>query len=128
MGAITGVAVRTWGVDTSSCYVATTIGLFYYNGSKGTFTNIWKTAVLSVAYSPLIDLAAAGDANFVALFTEDILDSMEWVTDLMTASGGVYDGPALAVAFDDEGSLYLANEVMNKNVAHAFMQMHENGH
>ncbi len=107
-GRIAAIAVVAWDSAQRSAYIAAEKGLFLA-GAAGVVL-LDGAAHLSVAYSAAAGVAAGGTQDHVQLFNGTRVVSREWVTDLGSAAGGVYDGPARSLVFDEAGILYAANE------------------
>jgi hypothetical protein len=112
-GNVSGLVLPQWDKTQGLfAYVATASGLYFYTStSSPQLTNVWPRPIISVAFSSTLGIAAAGDHDHVCVFEREELVNCEWVTDLTSLSGGVYDGPITSMVFDRTGILYAGNEV-----------------
>ena len=78
--------------DTTSTIIGATNGLFLL--TKDTqLSRVDPTPVLSVAYSSVLRLYAAGTQDKISVYRGPNLVRWEWVTDVVNGAGGAYDGP-----------------------------------
>lgn len=103
-------------------YIGTDSGLVRFSGAGGKFSFVQTPKpgpVRSLAIGVGVGdstggMLATGNDQVVAIYTLDAgvngpaLQRWEWVTRLSDEAGGAYDGPAQAMQFHGDGSLYVA--------------------
>eukprot|EP00043_Microstomoeca_roanoka_P019783 m.229726 g.229726 ORF g.229726 m.229726 type:complete len:770 (-) comp17056_c4_seq1:240-2549(-) len=97
--------------DGSSLWLASDNGTAIVSTSTSQVAIADARAVTAVACLPGSSTVFSGGAATVQQFQNYAMVHWEWVTDLTTASGGVYDGPVSSMALDTNGTLYVATPV-----------------
>jgi hypothetical protein len=106
LGTINDVTVAESTGNNVVAYVATTTGGYMFVSGKS-LVLMQAEAPSSVAYFAPKGLLAFGSNTSLTTYINNTLARRDWATNLVTASGGVYDGPITSLAFDTYGWLFV---------------------
>jgi hypothetical protein len=111
LGSVNAVVVRPASAGHGDqCVIASSAGLLLY--APPSLIQLLPDPMTAVAYSPSSQLIASGNSLKLTLINQsNLVVRWDWVTNLDTQVGGVYDGPITSLAFDVSGNLYVGTTV-----------------
>lgn len=91
-------------------WIASANGTVKTDFSAEEISLIDNRAATAVACKPGLKASFSAGLESVQVFEKGDLVRWEWVTNLTSYAGGVYDGPVRSLAVDDDGTLYVGTE------------------
>ena len=104
LGAVTDMAVVPG--SSLTAYIASPAGGFMYEFGAG-LQLLQAEPPTAVAYYAAGSTVAFGGSLNVYLYVNNTMVRRDWVTNVTTGTGGVYDGPVTSMAFDAYGWLFV---------------------
>ena len=103
-GAVTDMTVVPG--SSLTAYIASPAGGYMYEFGSG-LQLLQAEPPTAVAYYPAGSMLAFGGSLNVYLYVNNTMVRRDWVTNVTTGTGGVYDGPVTSMAFDKYGWLFV---------------------